>query len=242
MKVSIIIPTYQRPRMLQEALRSVAAVRAPPGGYEVIVVNDGGRGVNRKLVRRWWPGRQETLSYASIEHAGFSAAMNRGLKMARGEYWTFCADDDTVLPNKLEVLCPCLDAHQDAVAAYSLPRYFDERGSTIAAPKSLRSFLLSHPVVTWKHIERGDGLMVHGSSMLYRLPECRDVGGFDTNLPTGEEWEFHLRLLKLGYSFRAVDAVTTGYRVHDGCKSLTHRRDRSAMRQYINHKLASLDP
>lgn len=240
MKASIIIPTYERPSFLRQALESASAVRSPTGGYQVIVINDGGAGVNRNLVRKWWTGPQERLAYARIAHAGLGAAVNRGLALAVGRYCTILPDDDTILPNKLEVMCSFLDAHRDAPVAYSLPAYFDANGSPLQAPPILRRFLLSHPVVTWEHVQRGEGPMIHGTSFMYRRDVCLEAGGWDTNLATGEEWEFHLRLLKLGYSFHAVDAVTTGYRVHDGCKSNRFRKDRSSMRRYIRDKLGQI--
>jgi len=241
-KASIIIPTYKRPGLLRNALRSAERVRAPDGGYEVVVINDGGPGVNRGLVRRWWNGPQDRLSYARIEHGGLSAAVNRGLGLARGEYCTILPDDDTILRNKLEVLASFLDRQPAADAVYSLPRYFDVAGNVIDAPRAFRRFLVAHPVLTWDHVARGDGMMIHGTSLLYRRQMCIDAGGWDTNLDTGEEWEFHLRLLKMGYTFYSLDVVTTGYRVHPGCKSNVFRRDRSRMRRYIREKLKGIGP
>ena len=241
MKASIIIPAYGRPRLLREALASAAAVQAPDGGYEVIVVNDGSPSVNHRLVRRWWKGDRHHLTYARIEHAGLSAAVNKGLELSTGEYCTILPDDDTVRPNKLVVLSRALDLHPTAAAVYSLPHYFDRRGNDIPTPLVLRRFLLENPVLTWEHVAPDRRIMIHGTSLVYRRKICIDAGGWDTNLDTGEELEFHLRLLKLGHAFRAVDVVTTGYRVHHGCKSLVYRRDRTAMRHYISSKLAALD-
>ena len=233
MKASIIIPTYKRPKLLRQALNSAAAVRYPPDEYEVVVVNDGGPGVDRKRVRSWWRGPQDCLRYARIRHGGLSAAVNRALELARAELCTVLPDDDTVLPNKLEAMVPIFERGEVDVA-YSLPRYFGAQSGT---PARLRRFLRAHPVLTWAHIERGDGLWVHGTATMYRTRLCREIGGWDTKLKTGEEYEFHLRLLQAGHDFHAVDAVTTGYRVHPGGKSVTLRKNRSAMRRYILNKL-----
>ena len=236
MKATVIIPTYRRPDMLAHALTSAANLDFDPSQYEVCVVNDGGAGVDRHKVRAMWKGSAR-LTYARITHAGLSAAVNRGIEMAEGTYCTVLPDDDTVLPNKLAVMTKVMDDDPSVSVTYSLPLHIDQNGRSLGTPKALRRFLRKHRRLTWAHVVAGSGLLVHGTGTLYRTEVCRAVGGWDLNLKTGEEYEFHLRLLKHGHDFHGIDAVTTGYRIHDGSKSLRHRKDRSAMRKYTRGKL-----
>lgn len=216
-------------------MASAAAQRYPKDAYEVVVVNDGGAGTNRTNVRAAWRGPVH-LRYCRIEHRGLSAAINRGIALSRGEYFTILPDDDAILPNKLRVLCDFLDQHENADVVYSLPTYIDDRGRDIPTPEKLRTFLRSHPVLTWEHIRRGDGLWVHGTGTMYRRSVVDHVGGWDEKLDTAEEFEWHLRLLHAGHEFHAVDAVTTVYRKHRGSKSNHYSQRRKKYRKYIYGK------
>jgi alpha-1,6-rhamnosyltransferase len=239
MKCSIIVPTFQRHQMLLHALETCAAQDYPKDQYEVIVVNDGGKGTNRHNVRAAWKSKV-LLKYSSTAHRGLSAAINHGLRKASGEYFTIVPDDDGILRNKLRVMCGFLDAHPEVNVAYSLPKYVGADGKTpIEIPDQLRQYLRSHPIVTWKHVLAGHGLWVHGTGTVYRRSVIDEVGTWDEKLQTAEEYEWHLRLLHAGHDFHAIDAVTTLYRVHGGGKSNAWRQKRrTEQMRYIYKKFA----
>jgi alpha-1,6-rhamnosyltransferase len=240
-KITIIVPTYRRHRFLRRALASAAAQDYPIDAYEVVVVNDGGSGTNRKNLRKMWKGACE-LRYARIRHAGQSAANNRGLELARGEYVTFLHDDDFIYPNKMRVLAGFLDENTEANVVYSLPQYVNQSGRRIDTPSQLRRFIKRYPRLTWAQVKAGSKMWIHGTSTMYRTSILRDAGGWDVNLPTAEEWELHLRLLKLGHDFFGIPTVTTAYRIHPGNKSAGYRKNRAKPRSYINNKLAKIQP
>lgn len=230
---SVIVPTYKRASLLKEALASAAAQTMDPSEYEVIVVNDGGTGSARS-VRSQWHGRC-AFHYTRIAHAGLSAAVNRGLEMARGRFVTILPDDDMMLPNKLSDLCGYLDRHE-ADVVYSLAQYVGPGGEQLRPPPEVCEYLRAHPRLTWDHIIAGHGLRVHAIATAYRLDACREVGGWDVKLPTMEEFEFHLRLLHAGYTFHALEKETVAYRVHPGNKSAEYRKNRAKWRPYVYGK------
>jgi glycosyltransferase involved in cell wall biosynthesis len=224
MRVSVLVPTYNRPAMLRAALWSLQ--RQTGRSFEVLILNDGGE----------MPAPPPffddvTVRVCNLPHAGQSAALNAGLALARGTYVTVAQDDDLVLPEKLAVLIAALDAAEmDTGAVYSLPAYTDEAGDPIATPPGLRRYLEAHPTVRWADVER-DGLFIHGTATMYRRVALEAIGGWDPALPTAEEFDLHLRLLKAAWTFQAVDAVTVTYRQHAGGKSQVRSRRRSVLRQ-----------
>jgi hypothetical protein len=119
--------------------------------------------------------------------------------------------------------------------------YVDREGNSLGTPDRNREWLAAHPVVTWETVRAGHGILIHGTSILYRGAMCTAAGPWDETLTGGEEWEYHLRLLSMGYVFHSVDAVTTAYRVHAGQKSgRRYRRTtaRLALRRQINERYA----
>lgn len=235
MKVSVIVPTYHRPAFLAEALASVALQRYPPERFEVIVVHDG-----PDAARPCW-AHPIPFRWVTQPHAGLSAAVNRGMEMARGEYLSILSDDDFLYPNKLRVLAEYLDAHPEADAVCSLPLYVDARGNSLGTPERSKRWLAANPVITWETVRRRRGLVFHGTGILYRTAMCRHAGPWDVTLTGAEEWEYHLRLLAMGYVFHGLSVVTTAYRIHPGQKSgRRHRRTaaRLALRRLIDARYA----
>jgi glycosyltransferase involved in cell wall biosynthesis len=110
--VSVIVPTLNRPAMLQDALASIAAQTYSP--IEVIVVNDAGVDVEG-VVSRF--GLKERIVY--LKHAinkGLPTARNTGLKAASGDYIAYLDDDDVYYPDHIHTLVSFLLASDYKVA------------------------------------------------------------------------------------------------------------------------------
>jgi glycosyltransferase involved in cell wall biosynthesis len=100
--VSVIICAYNTADYLVECLDSVFAQTYP--GYEVIVVNDGSTDDTQNILEDYAARFPDKMTVLKQENLGPSAARNRGLDMARGEYVAFVDSDDTLLPDYLSLL------------------------------------------------------------------------------------------------------------------------------------------
>ena len=97
--VSVVIPTRNRAELLEAALLSVMAQEGIGTEFdiEILVIDDGSTDRTPDLVR----GYPDVHYYRGEESRGTSAARNRGVTEARGQYVAFLDDDDTWLPWKL---------------------------------------------------------------------------------------------------------------------------------------------
>lgn len=206
-KVTVLLPTYNRPDLLEDAVASLRRQTMPRDAFEVIVVNDGGTPVRRGLLA----GLHGFVLDLGA-NVGLSAALNAGLHYAYGEYLTVAADDDLVLPHKLLALSDALDAEPaTTVATFGLPIYTDAAGHEKGCPPAVEAFARRHPLVT-SEVALAEGLYVHGTGLLYRTQVVRDACGWDETLPTAEEWDLHHRLLRFHGAFRFVDQFVVTYR------------------------------
>jgi glycosyltransferase involved in cell wall biosynthesis len=94
-QVSCIVPAYNAQAYLRQTLESVLAQSGAE--LEVIVVDDGSVDRTAKIAASF--GQQ--IQFISQANAGVTAARNRGLDQARGEYIAFMDADDLCRPNKL---------------------------------------------------------------------------------------------------------------------------------------------
>lgn len=200
--VSIIIPTFNRSKVLSRAIRSVQ--NQTFSDFEILVMDDGSTDNSRETVESFADAR---IKYAWAENFGGPAApRNRGLALAKGEYIAFLDSDDWWHSQKLEVSLKYLEEGADLV-------YHD----LFVAKKLNQRFF-------WKKVLAGDlkspifkDLMVNGnalpnSSVVVRKQILQTIKGFDEdeNLIAAEDYDAWLRIAKVSEKFKKIPQ-TLGY-------------------------------
>lgn len=238
--ISVIIPTVDRPRLLDAALGSVAA-QDVRGDVEVIVVNDGGPSV-APVVGAW----EDVLAVRLVEldrRGGAAAARNVGIQLAGGEYIAFLDDDDLFMPEHLTAGCEPL-ARDDADFVYLGAIVADRRVSGV--PQDLAGF--PRKAYPYDHRFLLVANYLHTSSVIVRNFKNTPVR-FDESLEVCEDWDLWIALTgTLGYRVSFVDRITSIYhQVPDqpGLVASGQSNSPSAFalaREYINAKWPSGDP
>jgi glycosyltransferase involved in cell wall biosynthesis len=95
--VSVVIPTFNRSRLLPRAIQSALAAMSP--GDEILVIDDGSTDDTPASVQQF----DRTIRYVRIENSGPGAARNVGIRMARCPYVAFLDSDDQWVADKLEL-------------------------------------------------------------------------------------------------------------------------------------------
>ena len=98
-KISIIMPVYNSEKYLSEAIESILSQSF--NEFELLLVNDGstdGSGV----ICDSYQEKDSRIKVIHKENGGICSARNAGLRIAKGEYITFCDNDDIFLPGLLE--------------------------------------------------------------------------------------------------------------------------------------------
>jgi glycosyltransferase involved in cell wall biosynthesis len=113
---SVIVPTHDRPSQLARCLAALARLEPPAGGFEAIVVNDGGAEPDDRLRRDAAAGTAARIRFASQPHAGPGAARNHGAKLAAGDWLAFTDDDCEPAPGWLTAFERALVERPDALA------------------------------------------------------------------------------------------------------------------------------
>jgi glycosyltransferase involved in cell wall biosynthesis len=112
-RISVVIPTYNRPDQLASCLQALNAQDLAPTEFEVLVVDDGGRHSLNELVER---ARQAvSIHLVRQTNAGPATARNLGARRANGEYLAFTDDDCRPAANWLRVVLARLEAQPGAL-------------------------------------------------------------------------------------------------------------------------------
>jgi glycosyltransferase involved in cell wall biosynthesis len=201
--VSVIIPTYNRSKLLQIAVESVLAQTYPK--IEVIVVDDGSTDDTVETMAQY----ARSVTYLRQINQDVAAARNTGIRAASGEYLTFLDDDDLILPTKIERQVQIL-ASQPAVGLVHCGYYhIDEAGNRVDKMVFLPEGEVLKELVCRQFIWAGAPLL--------RRQCIERVGPFDEDIPAiSADWDMWLRIAQAGYLFACVQEPLGAYRIQRG--------------------------
>lgn len=203
--ITIVIPTRNRLRFLEESLTSIRDQTFSE--WEAIVVDD----CSSDQTWRWLTGIKDPRfrPFRMEKPSERSTARNRGLEVARGEFVLFLDDDDRLMPRALQYLIGWHRRKPDAIAVVGGRCEFDDHGHRRRAPHSI------FPVKrgAWEEIMFGWIPGVGQSSI--RTIAVRDVGGWNSRFAAAEHHDLWLRLSKVGKAM-VVPGVVLECRAHGG--------------------------
>lgn len=231
-KVSVIISTYDRPKLLDRALESVYLQDFDD--FEVIVVDDCSPDPEAvaKVLERWdlmldsrgiqlWPYRLETNS-------GYQCfPKNRGIEKAAGDYIAYLDDDNTWNTNHLSSLVAAIESDLSTDMVYSRVNYIvsdDEARNKLKdqfgfVPEGEQGGTEWNPrkIVHANYIDTST--VLHSKGAFWRL--VRESGyGWDESLRRFGDWNMFYRWAVFGLTAKLVDKVTVNYYWHSGSLQL----------------------
>lgn len=206
-RVSCVIPTYNRAELVQRAIDSVLAQTCPVD--EIVVIDDGSTdGTGEALRARYG----ERIVYRWQANAGVSAARNAGLALARGRYIALLDSDDLWFPEKTALQAAYLDAHPQIGMVLCDVARIGPDGRRIDVFR--RRDVLPHD--GWVLAEVLANPALAPASAMFRREVYADVGGFDTGLRTAEDLDFHLRVARRWRIGVVEQVLVEALRGHDG--------------------------
>ena len=187
MKIAIVIPTFDRPRRLRQALDSICGQTRPPD--EVHVVVDGGPSLGR--LEAEYGDRLPLWIYYLKQNRGQSAARNHVIAGCECDAIAFLDDDDVFFDRHLERLERGL--REDP----SLALVFDDcevtrelqKSTAGAATSEKRTIALDYDRTLMRKYD-----YLPPATWLARAETLQRVGGFDDSFRCYEDWDLLLRL------------------------------------------------
>ena len=216
--VSVIIPVYNGERFLAAAIESVLAQSYRP--FEIIIIDDGSTDGSAAVAKRY-----QSIRYFFKPHRGVSAALNQGLKEAKGSYFAFLDADDLWVKNKLTLQMSMFDQHPGLDIVFGHHRRFHHNHSSTIQ-------------------EEGDGSgneilpAPFKGAMLIKRDSFFRVGWFDVALRIGDFIDWYKRATEIELRTLMLPDVVMNRRIHDDHASI---RNQHAVKDYVRILKASLD-
>ncbi|MGZ4884640.1 MAG: glycosyltransferase family 2 protein [Halobacteriota archaeon] len=111
--ITVIIPTFRRPKLLRKAILSVLNQTFP--GFQVCVYDDASYDNTRKVVTELAEIDSRVKYYCHEQNIGAVANFNYGLKEVNTPFFSFLSDDDLLLPHFFEVAIQSLSSNPDVM-------------------------------------------------------------------------------------------------------------------------------
>jgi peptidoglycan/xylan/chitin deacetylase (PgdA/CDA1 family)/glycosyltransferase involved in cell wall biosynthesis/2-polyprenyl-3-methyl-5-hydroxy-6-metoxy-1,4-benzoquinol methylase len=205
--VSVIIPAFNAAQTIDKALHSLD--RQGRVAWEAIVVDDGSTDDTGEIVRRRMK-REPRLRLIRQAQSGVSAARNAGVAAAYGEWLCFLDADDWLAPRAFGRLLALARHDPEASVLVGGATRVGERGEVW----DWDSRDLTDPFAV---LSTHCSIAIH--SALVRRSAVRDLGGFDEELKSSEDWDLWQRLARAGRRFAQTRKRVAFYRARPGSLS-----------------------
>lgn len=199
MKISVITPSLNQGRFLEECIRSVQEQRGV--AWEHIVVDAGSTDGTLEILANY-----SHLKWASEPDCGMSDGINKGFLQATGDWLMWLNTDDFLLPGALEKIARHSEAEPQADIIYGECIYVDKGGNMLrrrADHRFDRNILLFYGCYiqsTATFIHRR--VIEAGHLLDLRYKNCMD-------------FEYYLRLSMVGAQFSFIPEALAAFRWHD---------------------------
>lgn len=176
--VSIIIPVYNGSDYLSEAIESALAQTYP--NIEIIVINDGSNddGQTEAIALSY----RDKIRYIRKPNGGVSSALNLGISMMKGAYFSWLSHDDKYIKTKIEMQVRLLQEYADRRVMALCGTQFIDRKSVMLSHQCKDRF--NREYIEWDHalIDLFKNGTYNGCAFLIPREYLTECGLFDEQL------------------------------------------------------------
>jgi len=206
MRISVVIPTYNRLEYLKQAFESLEVQDYPV--WEIIVIDDGSTDGTKDYVLSNW----KNVKFLTQRNMGPGAARNKGIDIATGDYIAFLDSDDLWFPWTAGVYRKSLE-ESDAGIVFGNPIRFHDRSE-------LDEICFKEVEVKWlgfhDYLQSGSEWRWWGVSSIVVSRKLLNGIRFTDLQINGEDADFLMKLGNYSKLAQVVSPPTFAYREHSG--------------------------
>lgn len=194
MKVSIIMPVYNKAKYLENMVNCILSQTYT--NFELIIINDGSTDGSDKICDKL--SKDSRIKVIHIENAGVSNARNIGLEIVRGEYIQFLDADDYIEKNMLEDLVKIADKNKPDLIISGIKKV-DQNNKLIEniLPNFDGITDVSKMMENFGEVQRTTGIYGYISNKFIKRSIIKENNlKFNTSIWLAEDLDFYLELYK----------------------------------------------
>lgn len=219
--LSVVMPTYNGERYVGAALESIE--REGADGIEIIAVDDGSTDSTPQILETFKARLPLTVQNQG-RLGNWTASTNRAMASATGEYLCWLHQDDVWRPGRLRRIRELIDRNPHAAWYFHSSEFIAPDG------RSVGNWNCPFPRKTseWSADEVWSRLLVQcfvaTCAPVFRATALQEIGPIDETLWYSGDWDFWLRLSRLGVGVYDPQPWT-GFRIHAASQTATRTSD-----------------
>ncbi|WP_315791078.1 glycosyltransferase family 2 protein [Fischerella sp. JS2] len=215
-KVSVVMSVYNGEQYLQESIESV--LNQTFTDFEFIIIDDGSVDSSWEILTRYAREDQRIKLFKNTENIGLTKSLNKGLKLAQGEYVARQDADDVSSLERFEKQVKLLDQSPEVVLVSCNIEWIDPEGHFIAKqPRECDRDLVAWYLLYYNHL-------AGHSQVMFRQKPVKNLGGYSEDYRYSQDYELWSRLIKVGDIVILSDALLQQRR-HDKSISAAKKLD-----------------
>lgn len=210
-KISVVMPAYNAAAHLDEAVSSILGQTFRD--FEFIIINDGSVDATASILNRY-AEIDSRIQVCHQENQGMISALNRGCRMARGQYIARMDADDVSFPHRFERQLEYIERHPQTGILGTWICRLGNTGSVVGTwcPST------NPKVLKWTHFF---GVGVWHPTVLMRREVIEKVNFYRPDAVLADDWDLWLRAGAIT-EFGNVPEVLLKYRIWHGSTSQRH--------------------
>ena len=229
--VSVVMSVYNGERYLREAIGSI--LNQTFRDFEFLMINDGSSDRTAEILKDYNINRIKIIK--NERNIGLTKSLNKGLRIARGEYIARQDADDVSAPDRLEKEVNFLETHRDYAVVGTFVKILNEDSEVIGLLDRLTADTQIRKCLGT------DNCITHGSTMI-RKKCLLNVGFYDESIARAQDYELWLRLSEK-YRLANIPEYLYMWRKHDENIEAKHIEEQkiSVILAMIKHKFSSIE-
>ena len=203
-KISIVTPSFNQGRFLEETILSVIGQDYP--NLEYIIMDGGSTDNSVEIIKKY---ERHLAHWESEKDRGQAHAINKGFALATGTIFGWLNSDDFYLPDTLSFVAEQLNAAEPELLFGNCRHFVD--GGQLTYGSDVRR---EHET---RDLQLGD-YVIQPSSFWTRAAWL-NTGVLDESLHFGFDWDWFIRAQRAGVTFKPVDRYLSSYRIHGAHKT-----------------------
>jgi glycosyltransferase involved in cell wall biosynthesis len=207
-KISVLIPTYNYARYLDQAIQSV--LNQTFTDFELIIVDDNSSDNTNTVMQKYLADKRISY-YKNPTNLGLPGNWNKCLSLAKGKYLKFLMADDKFHPQLLEKFTAIFDRYPNVSVVTSNKALIDTRDAITERYNQPYQFLHQGEKIIYESLKTMNFIGEPTTVMIRR--ENMRLGNFNTEYCWIPDWDMWLRHLSIGDCY-IIPEVLSYFRQH----------------------------
>lgn len=223
--ITVVIPSYNHEKYIGKCIDSV--INQTYKNWELIIIDDGSKDSSNSIIESYTDNR---IIHIRQENSGAHNAINRGLRLAKGEYLTILNSDDEFSEDRFQKCIEIFEQKLDIDFISTWINIVDDKSKILGikeAWKNMHPWEVANPKLTFLNTDNYalNALMTNfvstTSNMMFRKKVYDEIGGM-RNLRFTHDWDFLLRVCEK-YNCLNLEIPLMNYRIH-GTNTISSNR------------------